>query len=223
MYQYPVDDPESEYLGDRRHLLQQERHLLPGAQALDLAAVQLTRGHRRVGIGAHGRDDHRFLEARKRAEADVEAGEGPANVDLSCDSLARRMRHAQGVPADWEAEREAPAVIRLRGRARPCAHGRIRDWRARRQSHHTADRVHGLLRQQRAGRAGHQGRHGGDHQHSRRHGHPSSRSADARRTSEKDALGSSRMPSLRRYYPVQVRGCDLRPFLLATPRRPAGT
>ena len=30
------------------------------------------------------------------------------------------------------------------------------------------------------------------------------------------------LPSLRRYYPVQVRGCDLRPFVWATPRRPAG-
>ncbi len=223
MYEYPVDDPESEYLGDRRHLFQQERHFLPGAQAFDLATVQFAGGHRRLGIRADGRDDYFLREARKRSQPDVNAGEGPANVNLHRGSLASRMGHAQDVLAGRERECEAPTIIRSRSRAGSGAHRSHRHRRARPQAHDTAHRVHRLLCQQRARRAGQHGRHGGGHQQPRKHGHPSSRSADACRTSEKDALGSSRMPSLRRYYPVQVRGCDLRPSRLATPRRPAGT
>ena len=178
MYEYPVDDPESEYLGDRRHLLQQERHLLAGAQPLDVPAIEIALGDGGLCVGAHRRHHDLLLEARQRGEPDVEAVEGPGDVEFPESVRVRRMRDAQGVPAGGEPHREAAVGIGPGGDTGPGAHRRAGDGRARRRSHDATHRMGRLLRQERAGRAGHEGGDGERHQQPREHRHPSSRSAD---------------------------------------------
>ena len=117
MYEYPVDDPESEYCVTDGTSFSRNGISWPVFRALDLGAVQVTLGDGGLGVGAHRRDDHLLREARNRAQHDLDAGERAGDLDVLDGREVGRLGHAQDVPPARKLEREAPVGASLYRRA----------------------------------------------------------------------------------------------------------